>query len=641
MLTSPTLTLHLPHQDTLKALNPNKRIIFRSLENGLMTYDDGLDRISEAIEVKETKYTNIEKKISRNNASQDVPVVNEDGFDNVEHQKQVGIKAAEYRLEWKKKGCLPDDVEVVAIGEGNKEAAQKWRAALREVHNKLDVQDEDQHTYITADTDEGQVIVSQSSCGYFTPSEGIDGVDLDKDVSDARPAIYMRATKGEKTTELHRAGKGGSDWFEGFPIDQLTTAYADIKLRKIKGTIYIILDEDVERKVKCAKGKSHLYDLIRHREVGSVFMKSPNRGNEDAVEIRMMLEAKNSCNGLQFYFSEDSGKDPLLSADKEAERKILRIEALAEFKAKEAAIEKTFTATLSASDLQLHNFMKNKVVNKLLNEHFLKTVVSYQKVRKGAPSPWIVEILKEKNKKRKGSIKNVQQEEYHQPEKKQKITSKKSIKIHHKQNELTYSKTDERMIEFEKSLPPSEKKPRLADETKEFRDQLQDNTIPKDLDLITSTNNDTGYKGVKKVSRGSKPARYTVNFKEISLGTFDTLEEAAREYAKAYYVYQKNIEQEKERLISAENRNVCFKVTKPENGGLGLIFEWCLVANAARVTGLVPGSVSIMTPLTIGMILESVNGIKCNGFKHTRDLLVDATGEIKIIAKHTDLSIWG
>ena len=416
-----------------------------------MTYDDGLDRISEATEVKEAKYTNIEKKISRNNASQDVPVVNEGGFDNVAHQVEVGREAAKYRLEWDEKGCLPDDVEVVDIGEGNQEVADGWRAALRGSHKKLEEQCKDKPTYITANTEGGQISVSQSSHEFFVPSEGIDGVDLDKDVRNARPAIYMRATKGEKTTELHRAGKGGSDWFEGFPIDQLTTAYADIKLRKIKGTIYVILDEDVERKIICAKGKSHLYNLIRRREVGSVFMKSPNRGNDDAVEIRMMLDAEKSCNGLKFYFSEDSGKDPLLSADKEAERKILRNEALVEFKSKEAAIEKPFTATLSASDLQLHNFMKNKVVNKKLNERFLKTVVSHQEKRNGAPSPWIVEILQEKNKKRKGSIKNVQQEEYHQPEKKQKI-------------HYAYSKTDERMVEFEKNkLEQQEQKlqPRL------------------------------------------------------------------------------------------------------------------------------------------------------------------------------------
>ena len=209
-----------------------------------MTYDDGLDRISEAIEVKEAKYSDIEKKIPRTNASRDVPVVNEDGFDNVAHQKQVGIKAAQYRLEWDEKGCLPDDIEVVDIGEGNQDVAWKWRAALRGGHKKLEEQCKEQPTHITANTEGGKVSVLQSSRGFFVPSEGIDGVDLDKDVSDARPAIYMRKTKGEESVK-DMVGKGGSgsEWFNGFPIDQLTTAYADIKL--IKGTIYVILDEDV------------------------------------------------------------------------------------------------------------------------------------------------------------------------------------------------------------------------------------------------------------------------------------------------------------------------------------------------------------------------------------------------------------
>ena len=77
----------------------------------------------------------------------------------------------------------------------------------------------------------------------------------------------------------------------------------------------------------------------------------------------------------------------------------------------------------------------------------------------------------------------------------------------------------------------AKKKPRLADETKEFLDQLQD-IVPEDLDLITSDNT-TGYHGVRK----SGKTRYKAVFKERQLGTFDTLEEAAREYAKAHYIY--------------------------------------------------------------------------------------------------------
>jgi len=84
---------------------------------------------------------------------------------------------------------------------------------------------------------------------------------------------------------------------------------------------------------------------------------------------------------------------------------------------------------------------------------------------------------------------------------------------------------------------------------------------------------------------------------------------------------------------SGNSNSVRFTVTKPEDGKLGLIFEWSLWG--ARVTGFVQDSVFIMTPLTTGMILESVNGVKCDGFKHTRDLLLDATGEIKIIAKRS------
>ena len=94
-----------------------------------------------------------------------------------------------------------------------------------------------------------------------------------------------------------------------------------------------------------------------------------------------------------------------------------------------------------------------------------------------------------------------------------------------------------------------------------------------------------------------------------------------------------------------------FTVTKPENGTLGLRFDneklldnekvpdECideqlkgLPQYRSRVTGFVPGSVFIMTPLTTGMILESVNGVKCNGY-NTCDLFTNATGEIKIIAK--------
>jgi len=91
----------------------------------------------------------------------------------------------------------------------------------------------------------------------------------------------------------------------------------------------------------------------------------------------------------------------------------------------------------------------------------------------------------------------------------------------------------------EKVLNPNKKmeaeKKRTNDETIEFRAQLQDSIIPENLDLITA-NSKSGYKGVSRKPTTSGPARYTVVFKGRGLGTFDTAEEAAREYARAHYI---------------------------------------------------------------------------------------------------------
>ena len=96
---------------------------------------------------------------------------------------------------------------------------------------------------------------------------------------------------------------------------------------------------------------------------------------------------------------------------------------------------------------------------------------------------------------------------------------------------------------------------------------------------------------------------------------------------------------EKEERKRAEMRSALekkqafrFTVTKPESGDLGLILENDPVFGS-RVKSFLPGSVFIETPVTAGTLFESVNGVKCNGFEHTRDLLNDATGKIIITAK--------
>ena len=65
-------------------------------------------------------------------------------------------------------------------------------------------------------------------------------------------------------------------------------------------------------------------------------------------------------------------------------------------------------------------------------------------------------------------------------------------------------------------------------------------SIPEELELITA-NNTTGYKGVSPTSTVSGTrykATYYCNSKARNLGTFDTVKEAARAYARAHYNFQ-------------------------------------------------------------------------------------------------------
>jgi len=370
------------------------------MENGLLTYEM-LKEISRAKKDREDELKVINLDIPHYNASSKLSIVQDENYEkNVDHHQQVESKARQYKSEWKEDG-LPSrikDAEVVEVGQGSIDTANKWRERLNEANKELKKLKPSQREYKTASEDEGSAKVSRQARQYF-----IEPTTCERRGKHNRPIAYLRTSVHDELSSSDYIVCNGKK----FPIDQLAWVYADMELRGYTGRLLIIVDNGSQKTAQCSKGMSHLLDSIQKPDFGAVFMTTPNRTFDDAVAFQMLLEAEQIYDGLKIHCSQDTGKCRMEGARKVTERKIRRQAVTDKYNKTKLGVDERFASTLSVPHHQLHERMKRAARWNLSYRH-LETVSSIQAVRYGSVNPWITETLRlmnernaKKGKKRK------------------------------------------------------------------------------------------------------------------------------------------------------------------------------------------------------------------------------------------------
>jgi len=380
------------------ALDPKKTVTFRCMENGLLTYEM-LKEISQAKKVREQDYSAINLDIPHTNASTNLSIVPDENYDkNVEHHQLLESKAQQYSSEWREND-LPSrvkDAEVVVVGQGSINTANKWRESLNEANEELKKLKPSQHEYITASEDEGSAKVSRQAREFYAKP-----TTREQRGKHLRPIAYLRTSIHDELSRADFIKCNGVN----IPIDQFAWVYADMELRGYTGRLLIIVDNGSQKCNKCNKGMSHVLDSVQDSDFGAVFMTTPNRAFEDAVAFQMLLQAEQIYPGLKIYCSQDTGKCRMEGARKVTERKIRRQAVTDEYNTTRSRLDERFASTLSVSHLQLHNRMK-RAASWRITRNRLETVSSIQISLYGSPSPWIPKAVQLMNKRKRGDRPN-------------------------------------------------------------------------------------------------------------------------------------------------------------------------------------------------------------------------------------------
>jgi len=357
-----------------------------------------LKEISQAKKVREDKLKAINLDIPHINASTNLSIVPDENYDdNVKHHWLVESKARQYKSEWREDGppSRIKDAEVVEVGQGSIDTANKWRESLNEANEELKKLKPSQREYITASEDEGSAKVSCQAHKFYAKS-----TTREPRGKHNRPIAYLRTSTHDELTS--------SDYikFDGkkLPIDQLAWVFADMELRGYTGRLLIIVDNGSQKNIKCSRGMSHLLDSIQEPDFGAIFMTTPNRTFDDAVAFQMLLEAEQIYDGLKIHCSQDTGKCRMEGARKVTERKIRHQAVTDEYNKTVSRVDQRLVSTLSEPHFILHNFMK-KAARWSLRHNRLENISSIQAARYGSVSPWITETLRlmnERNSEKKG-----------------------------------------------------------------------------------------------------------------------------------------------------------------------------------------------------------------------------------------------
>jgi len=613
----------------LKALNPKRDIDISFGTHGLMP-TKGNELIIDTINTRQHQYRGLETEISHISASSCVPV---DPKSKDPPQDEIDTKAKELYKSWDKARQIPQKYKD-AIARGKEYSIEEndlqltkrdYRAAVKNSKNRLKVlrfehltsNDRDKlkdldfnqlTLHERSQTEKGSSILQEESDGYF-------GLQSDDQASSVDIAALLRtSTMNKQTTgmKVHNALH-----LDGVPIDQLASIVACIEIRKKHKLLpenaelkFIFYERGSKRVAIMTEDYCKLVHVTKSRGIGYIFTANLNRINSESIAVQMLLEVERIISKFQVIPTRESGKKRLSIIEKEDERANKYQGITGVCKSKVDGIEQLFEEV--KSNPILDKAVKDICGRRMRND-FLEDVAVVHKNTSYPPFP----------------IPCSSQDQY-------------CMELMVVLNKQAEKKLAEKVDGNNEGRWTSEEHERFVSAYNMYgNDWTKVASVVKTRTRIQTRTHAQKY--ILKLQKAAAEADPPISKRIVSSPIEDEKKVKKRKQKK---VKKRKPEPEDSIVVvdgtapkmplkspSPSLRSVRFTVTKPEDGELGLTFEWSQVDGAARVTGLSPGCVFIMTPLTTGMILESVNGTKCNGFDHTHKLLSDAKGEIIIIAK--------
>ena len=352
--------------EVLKALNPNKVIVIRLCQNGLMS-PDGNEEVIQLVNERELGLKANRMEISHISPSNDVPV-NPKSKDP--KQSDIIKLAKKFESKWEADGKYPDEVKDAFIRGQNyilsEERATKFRETVRNTKTKLREVNPNDLLHDISTTEKGSSIVNNGRLEYFGHRSE------EHQVSDDA-AFLFRTSHNSTTTVKDMNGIR-------LPIENVASAFACFELRKKLGLIpknaklmYIFFGKGKSRSTICSVHEEKLLDAILTNKIGHVVTTRPNRINEDSIVVQTYLEPN-----VGFHFSKDSGKKLMPILRNEAMRKG-KHQTLINTCNKDVALVEQSHLEVTTSDLILHNLLK-KVNKSRMPKGFIVQVEDYNSI---------------------------------------------------------------------------------------------------------------------------------------------------------------------------------------------------------------------------------------------------------------------